>query len=88
MSNFECNLFKNGGVEIMSDDEKTELKEIVAEISRISRIIESNMSFPRWKLKLHFAMIKELVWQAENIVGKKQSDRFEDSKGDDIANSF
>ena len=82
MSNFEDNLSKNGEVEIMNDDEKKELKEIVAEISRIADLIrtdvENDMSFPRWKLRLHFAMIKELVWQAEAIVARKKGGKFED----------
>jgi hypothetical protein len=66
-------------MDIMDESKKEEFFELVEEMKIIAKNINQIVSDDNkaWKIKLQFAMIRELVWQAEALL-----------KGDTAINDF
>ena len=64
---------------LMDDTQKEEFFELIEEMKIIAKNINQIVSDDNkaWKIKLQFAMIRELVWQAEALI-----------KGDTSTNDF
>ena len=64
---------------LMDDTQKEEFFELIEEMKIIAKNINQIVSDDNkaWKIKLQFAMILELVWQAEALI-----------KGDTSTNDF
>ena len=71
--------FNGGSMDIMDESKKEEFFELVEEMKIIAKNINQIVSDDNkaWKIKLQFAMIRELVWQAEALL-----------KGDTAINDF
>lgn len=64
----------------MNEEQREEFFEIVEEMVEISkelnRVVEDNGD-KKWKIRLQFAMIRDLVWQAETLLkGETDSNDF------------
>ena len=55
---------------LMDDTQKEEFFELIEEMKIIAKNINQIVSDDNkaWKIKLQFAMIRELVWQAEALI--------------------
>ena len=55
---------------LMDDTQKEEFFELIAEMKIIAKNISQIVSDDNkaWKIKLQFAMIRDLVWQAEALI--------------------
>lgn len=55
---------------LMDDTQKDEFFELIEEMKIISNNLNQIVSDDNkaWKIKLQFAMIRELVWQAEALI--------------------
>ena len=55
---------------LMDDTQKEEFFELIAEMKIIAKNINQIVSDDNkaWKIKLQFAMIRDLVWQAEALI--------------------
>ena len=65
---------------IMNEEQKEEFFEMVEEMVAISKelnqVVENNGD-KKWKIRLQFAMIRDLVWQAEALLkGETDSNDF------------
>ena len=56
---------------VSNPEDQVQFNEILQEIKNISREIQEeseNGNSRQWKLKLQFAMIRDLVWQSEALL--------------------
>ena len=70
--------FNGGSMDIMDESKKEEFFELVEEMKHISENLNRTVEEEKaWKTRLQFAMIRDLVWQAEALL-----------KGDTATNDF
>lgn len=61
--------FNGGSMDIMDESKKEEFFELVEEMKHISENLNRTVEEEKaWKTRLQFAMIRDLVWQAEALL--------------------